>query len=586
MSNTIDPQRAGGNSADASHQTAAVGPRIGRRSLLFGAAGVLGVAAGSALSACSSDATSGSAGPSRQSGNPSATGGSGAPSSSSGAGSPGPGGSSSLLPTRKPLDLVKPDIAPANEYCLPGYHSYPNPAVTGVPDKVGNGESISAWSNTYVSVAPPMDQNGWWTNLNKQMGAVLAMQWVKADDYFAKFQTMLAGNDLPDVLLVPQVPSMDKMVQTKFADLAPYLAGDAVGQYPMLANFSTASWQTTVFGDGLYGIPMQSVPITSRVEVRTDTLQQLGIAEPDLTDGKSFLDFCRAITDPKKNRYAMVQPFAGFMKVMHSLPNNWEKTSQGFRNEIESERFPDYLSFVAGMWKEGLFHPDSFGSVSLVTMFQAPNFLLYEVGGPGWSKAMPIYRPGAPTLTVKPVIAPLVDGGGHAPVRIGAASPGFLSLNKKLAPDKIKLVLRMLNWTGASFGTKEYLAVQFGEEGHNYTLDAKGQPITNPKFSNELFPVTGFPGTTQFMYAAGFPEVVDNECAYEKAVSDKVVLDASAGLFSDTALNQGANLSRNITNAIGDIIQGRRPVSSWPGVVKDWAAKGGDQIRKEYEALQ
>src|SRR5699024_6500317 len=131
----------------------------------------------------------------------------------------------------------------------------------------------------------------------------------------------------------------------------------------------------------------------------------------------------------------------------------------------------------------------------------------------------------APTLTVKPVVAPLVEGGGNAPVRIGAGSSGMLGIRRDLSPERIKLILNVLNITAAPFGTEEFLTVQYGKEGHNYTLDDQGQPVT--KATNELFPITLFPGTPNFMYAPGCPDVVRNECAYGAAVAENVVLNAA-----------------------------------------------------------
>src|SRR3546814_20272795 len=98
----------------------------------------------------------------------------------------------------------------------------------------------------------------------------------------------------------------------------------------MLANFPTAAWRMTVFGDALYGVPQPAVPINLRVEARTDTLRQLGVAA-EFTNGQEFLEFCRAVTDRTANRFAIVQPHAEFLKVMHALPNVWERTEQGFR---------------------------------------------------------------------------------------------------------------------------------------------------------------------------------------------------------------------------------------------------------------
>lgn len=493
----------------------------------------------------------------------------------------GPSDQQSILPAHVPFDKVTPDLEPANEYSVPGFLAFPDPPVDAISQTPGDGTPMTGLTTTSISAAPPMGRNKWWQNLNTQLGADLELSWIKGSEYVAKVQTILAGDDLPEVIQVPSLPRMSQVLEAKFADLTPFLAGDGIRAYPMLANFSTQAWEEVIYNGKIYGIPRPLLPIGSRLEARTDTLDDLGISL-DMTDGESFLDLCREITDRSADRFAMVQPTASFLKSMFGLPNVWEQTDQGLRHEIESETFMEYLDYVRGMWDEGLFHPDSFQSPPLVPLFQKPSFVLFEVGGAGFTRAMPIYRPGAPTLTVKPVVAPLVTG-GKAPIRIGKATSSWLSLSKDLTDDRIKVILSMINYLAAPFGTQEYLSVQYGLEGHNYNLDDDGQPIPDPSATNELFPVTTFPGSPNFMYSPEFPEVAEAECNYEAEVGDNVVLNPTSGMNSETEIAKGQQLAQQINLAIGDIIQGRKDVSSWTQVVEDWKTKGGDTIRAEFQ---
>lgn len=496
---------------------------------------------------------------------------------------PGGGRGDVALPDYVEFSEVTPDIPPANENSVPGFLKYPNPPVEVVTAPPGDGTPLKALTTASVGAPPAMNKNQWWQNLNTQLGADLELQWIKGDDYTAKVQTLVAGGDMPEIIQVPSLPRLGQVLETKFADLTPFLAGGAVHEYPFLANFPTEAWEETVFNGKIYGIPRPLLPIGARLEARTDTLDDLGI-ELILTDGESFLDLCREITDRSADRFAMVQPTNSSIKTMFGLPNGWEQTEQGLRNEIESEIYPDYLEFVRGMWDEGLFHPDSFQDPPLVPLFQKPSFVLFEVGGAGFTRAMPLYRPGAPTLTVKPVAMPKLDGGGNAPVRTGSAASAWLGINKDLTPDRIKVVLAMMNYLAAPFGTKEYLAVQYGKEGRNYTLDGDGQPIPDPEGAAEMFPVTLFPGSPNFMYSPEYPEITEAECAYEAEVGNEVRPNPVRGLYSDTQTAKGQQLAKQVSQATSDIIQGRKEVSSWTDVVKQWVSKGGDDIREEYQA--
>ena len=54
--------------------------------------------------------------------------------------------------------------------------------------------------------------------------------------------------------------------------------------------------------------------------------------------------------------------------------------------------------------------------------------------------------------------------------------------------------------------------------------------------------------------------------------------------FTSAALDsKGVPLSRALTDAITDLLAGRRPMSDWEQVVKDWQTNGGEVIRKEYQ---
>ncbi|MFW6597574.1 hypothetical protein ACQBAU_03340 [Propionibacteriaceae bacterium Y2011] len=541
-----------------------INPRTGhpfsRRTLLGGAAGAAGAAV---LAGC---------GPNGE--------GTGAGNGSGNGGEPNTSGVT--LPTYTQIDVAA-DIESPNEYCIPGFLRYPESPVSVVPEKPGDGtKTVTAFGQTSISKSPPMEQNQWWMNVNEQTGITFDISWVKGAEFLPKVQTMIAGNDLPDVMSLPKLPRLGQVLEAKFEDITEYVSGDAIAEYPGLANFATAAWEQTVFDGSIRGISRPVVPISSRLQARTDTLAELGI-EPVFSDGEEFLALCREITDREAGLFAMRQPTATFFKAMFSLPNEWEQTDQGFRHEIESPRFTEYLEFVTSMWAEGLFHPESFVNANRMPEFQKPSFLLYEVGGAGFTKAMPLYTPGAPTLTVKPVVPPLVDGGGNAPTRITGAGDSLFALRKGIDPDHARTVLRMLNYFASPFGSAEYLTVQHGKEGYDFNIDSDGQIVSTEHAPNEIFPITLFPGTPAFNYSAGYPEVVEAECAYEAEASKSVVLNAADGLYSPTAIDKETGLSRKITQEISDIIQGRKQVSEWANVVKEFLADGGDDIRAEYE---
>ena len=93
------------------------------------------------------------------------------------------------------------------------------------------------------------------------MGVNLELQMVSNADYLQKFPTVIAGNELPDMLQTPNgspppIPNLPQLLDKRFTNLTEYLSGDAVKEYPILANLPTRTWKSAVFNGGIYGIPI------------------------------------------------------------------------------------------------------------------------------------------------------------------------------------------------------------------------------------------------------------------------------------------------------------------------------------------
>ena len=68
----------------------------------------------------------------------------------------------------------------------------------------------------------------------------------------------------------------------------------------------------------------------------------------------------------------------------------------------------------------------------------------------------------------------------------------------------------------------------------------------------------------------------------EHMLMPHAVSDPTFGQVSATDFAKGFTLTQSTNEGIVDIVVGRRPMSEFDQLVKDWQANGGDQIRKEY----
>jgi putative aldouronate transport system substrate-binding protein len=87
----------------------------------------------------------------------------------------------------------------------------------------------------------------------------------------------------------------------------------------------------------------------------------------------------------------------------------------------------------------------------------------------------------------------------------------------------------------------------------------------------------------QVMYVPDIPGFAKAEYDAEHALIPAGVEDPTFGLYAPTLGTKGALLTRNFLDAVTDLVAGRRPMSDYDMVLKEWQPNGGEQIRKELQ---
>ena len=156
---------------------------------------------------------------------------------------------------------------------------------------------------------------------------------------------------------------------------------------------------------------------------------------------------------------------------------------------------------------------------------------------------------------------------------------------RKTTPDRIKLILRMLNYLASPFGTKEYELTHFGVEGTHFERNATGDPIPTPLGlveSNVNLPLKYLCDAPQVLYLPGHPDDVKRNRAWQQKVAPMLVPNPRFGLQSQTGNRVGAAIDQLRTDTIGSVIAGRKPMSAWDDTVKKMRGQGLDTIAEEY----
>ena len=164
------------------------------------------------------------------------------------------------LPTYKRFDGPKPDLPrvhPLMPDCFYRFPAQPARVTDGVP---ADGSDLSGSVPTSNPIPPTADRNPYWQELNRRIGSPLALTITSATgtDFTNKFATSVAGDTLGDLFNVDgKFSYLPQFLEARAQDLTEHLSGDAILEYPFLANLSTESWRGCVFAGGIRAVPIQ-----------------------------------------------------------------------------------------------------------------------------------------------------------------------------------------------------------------------------------------------------------------------------------------------------------------------------------------
>ena len=533
-----------------------------------------------------------------------------APAAPAGGGQPAAGGATaakSLFPTYiPPANGPKPDYHDPNPLYSDAFDTYPaNPVKANGTTPPGAGSTVSVLVAAYFPVPTIKEQNPTWQAIDKALNVTTNMNIIPGGDYRTKFATTMSSDDLPDIMHVffgySIAPNLPGFFKSKCADLTPYLSGDAAKDYPNLAAIPTPAWKNSISAvDGaLYLIPIHR-QMTSIPPRGGNFFKNVDMWDKEL--GQDFVpknadDFKKALTQlnrPQENRWAMgafgtndtLFGLGNFAEVFNA-PNNWKLDSSGkLIKDRETAEYKAAVGFLRDLFASGLVWPDSIQATNNVRAdFVAKKFAMSpDAQGNSWVDFWQRGLTQATPPTHFGMIKPFQAEAGQKPVHY--LGTGFVSMNvfKKASPDRIKELLRVLNWLAAPFGSQEDLMLTYGLKDQDYALDAKG----NPKPTTDGISRAGY---VPWRYLAQHPWVyyqadldgfakASHEA--ELATIPLGVDDPTNGFLAPTLYAKGANADMVFWDGLRDVILSRRPMADYDQLVTEWKTTAGDQVRKEY----
>ncbi|WP_235866236.1 extracellular solute-binding protein [Serinibacter arcticus] len=488
-------------------------------------------------------------------------------------------------PNYVPVELVEPDF-PGVDGSAPGFTSMPDPLATAFDSPPGSGGSYTAMTPLWGTI-PPTDGNAYFDSVNEAIGTTIKFQISDGNTYGDKMAAVLASpRDVADWTTIPGwnvPPRFNDAVGTIFADLTPHLAGDAVEDFPYLANLPTEAWQACSWNGKIYGLPMPvEVGLTDYALYRPDL-----VGDQELpTNPDEVIDFAVANTgDGQWGTNDLWATAAAMFNLLPSQPG-WKVGDDGaLVHRVETPEYRAALEWMAELYSSGAVHPDAVADnqADAGTRFESGQVVLTSTGIGYWHEALTRNRPANPSFDIG--VLPLVSAEGDPVIYKprGAAMCSFLKQTDD--EDQIRELLEVANFLAAPFGTEEYQLINYGVEGVHYDLDANGVPAATTQAQREVQPTYMFlVGPPAVNAKPDLPDYVERRSAWS-AENAKYVTEPLFYGMNIAEPNQYASIGQPFSDLEKDIARGRASIDDLDAAIETWRSSGGDELREFYTEI-
>ncbi len=517
------------------------------------------------------------------------------------------------------------EATPAASTLVKGVDFLPSP-MPGVPDAFlrapepfhsydgapGSGSSVRVLSLLWGPPPPNRDDNAYWQDLEQRLGVTWDVNFVPYEQYGERTATTLAGGDLPDLFYVnpdANAPHLYTAVpQGAFTDLTDYLTGDSLQEYPNLAAIDPAVWQNIAVNGRIYGVPKLIPRFDTTGFYRNDWREAVGMDEPANAD--DFFALMDAFTnqDPDGDGAADTWGLGGvagnwnfingsYLQRMFRVPNQWRLEDDGsLTNAVETDEYRLGVEFCRRLHDAGLYHPDTSamtfeqeesnllgGKISL----QIQGFATF-LGSEGLRGRIKKLDPNA---QLDGLVLPGYDGGDGVTYN-GSGAYGFtaVSVTAGQDPERVRELLRVLDYLMAPFASEEQIFLEYGVEGVHHTVSENGARVLTDLGAQEIGYFGYFPliwiarPEPQVFYYPDAPGEAEYAQQLASQILERGIDNPVLGLFSETMADKSAELQQLETDRVGAIIAGRADIATLADFVTEWRARGGDQMRAEFEA--
>lgn len=371
---------------------------------------------------------------------------------------------------------------------------------------------------------------------------------------------------------------------------------DKYGQ-EMKSVISEETWKLTTYEGKIYGVPMMNerANIESTILMRKDILDELGLAVPETAE--EFADVLRAVkkAHPEMIPYSLMAGgspngiYAETLLSAFDIYFDWNDVDGTLEYYVEMPEYKEYLSWLAGLYKEGLIDADIAinKKVNLDEKFTSGKAFAIPSNWYEASTQVPALYANVPEAEVTYVM-PLKDKNGVAHIRANKYlnNVSVVLKNAKHPEDAVKFM-------NAKLTEPTFTYITLGTEGETFTKDGNRYEPIMPIFSelrgNAWWYLNGIREKDYAdMWMARTRRNVELGKAFDAANAefDKyAVFSPTANMPAPESLSKyRASLGQFVSDNEILFVTGVKPISEYNAFVNEWMTKGGAEVIKDVNA--